>query len=49
MRCALAGLASAQSKLAPLDEAGYAKLVAAHKGKVVLVNFWAYSRGPPSF
>lgn len=24
-----------------LDEAGYAKMVAAQKGKVVLVNFWA--------
>jgi thiol-disulfide isomerase/thioredoxin len=37
---ALAGLACAQ-KLTPLDEAAYAKLVVAHKGKVVLVNFWA--------
>ena len=27
--------------LKPVDEAGYAKLVAASKGKVVLVNFWA--------
>jgi cytochrome c biogenesis protein CcmG, thiol:disulfide interchange protein DsbE len=31
----------AQSKLTPVDEAGYAKLVAAHKGKIVLVDFWA--------
>jgi cytochrome c biogenesis protein CcmG, thiol:disulfide interchange protein DsbE len=29
------------SKLTPVDEAGYTKLVAAHKGKVVLVDFWA--------
>jgi thiol-disulfide isomerase/thioredoxin len=28
-------------KLAPVDDAGYPKLVAAQKGKVVLVNFWA--------
>jgi thiol-disulfide isomerase/thioredoxin len=27
--------------LKPVDEAGYAKLVAASKGKVLLVNFWA--------
>jgi thiol-disulfide isomerase/thioredoxin len=27
--------------LKPVDEAGYKKLVAASKGKVVLVNFWA--------
>ena len=27
--------------LQPVDEAGYPKLVAARKGKVVLVNFWA--------
>jgi thiol-disulfide isomerase/thioredoxin len=32
---------SAQQKLTPVDEAGYAKLVSAHKGKVVLVDFWA--------
>ncbi len=29
------------AELKPVDEAGYAKLVAASKGKVVLVNFWA--------
>ena len=28
-------------KLRPLDEAAYQKLVASHKGKVVLVDFWA--------
>ena len=27
--------------LKPVDEAGYAKLLASAKGKVVLVNFWA--------
>ena len=27
--------------LTPVDEAGYQKAVAAQKGKVVLVNFWA--------
>lgn len=27
--------------LAPLDEAAYSKMVAANKGKVLLVNFWA--------
>ena len=27
--------------LTSLDEAGYAKMLAAHKGKVLLVNFWA--------
>ncbi len=27
--------------LTPVDEDGYRKLVASHKGKVVLVNFWA--------
>ena len=28
-------------KLTPVNDAGYPKLVAAQKGKVVLVNFWA--------
>jgi thiol-disulfide isomerase/thioredoxin len=37
--CSIA-VASAQ-KLPQVDEAGYTKLVAAHKGKVVLVEFWA--------
>jgi thiol-disulfide isomerase/thioredoxin len=27
--------------LLPVDESGYQKLTAAHKGKVVLYNFWA--------
>ena len=27
-------------RLTPVDDAGYPKLVAAQKGKVVLVNFW---------
>ena len=29
------------ASLAPVDEQGYQKMVAAHKGKVVLYNFWA--------
>lgn len=32
---------AAQKPLTPLDEAGYRKAVAAAKGKVVLVDFWA--------
>jgi thiol-disulfide isomerase/thioredoxin len=31
----------AQSRFVPVDEAVYSKLVAAHKGKVLLVDFWA--------
>ncbi|HLH40920.1 MAG TPA: TlpA disulfide reductase family protein [Bryobacteraceae bacterium] len=31
----------AQSKLTPLDQSGFAKMIAAHHGKVVLVDFWA--------
>jgi len=27
--------------LTPVDQAGYQKMLAAHKGKVVLVDFWA--------
>jgi thiol-disulfide isomerase/thioredoxin len=38
---ALAGALAAQPKLAPVDETGYTKLIAANKGKVVLVDFWA--------
>ena len=38
--CALAAALSAQ-KLTPVDEAGYTKLIASHKGHVVLVDFWA--------
>lgn len=37
----VAGLLPAQSKLTPLNETSFAKLVATHKGKVVLVDFWA--------
>ena len=33
--------AQTAAKLTPMDEAGYQKLVAAHKGKTLLVNFWA--------
>ncbi|MBZ5601480.1 MAG: TlpA family protein disulfide reductase [Acidobacteriia bacterium] len=39
--CALAAAAAAQPKLTPVDEAGYTKLIAAHKGRVVLIDFWA--------
>ncbi len=35
-----AGAVSAQ-KLTPVSETSYAKLVATHKGKIVLVDFWA--------
>jgi thiol-disulfide isomerase/thioredoxin len=39
---ALSALAlMAQPKLAPMDEAAFTKVVAGHKGKVVLVDFWA--------
>ncbi len=31
----------AQGKLTPLDEGGFQKLIAANKGRVVLVDFWA--------
>jgi thiol-disulfide isomerase/thioredoxin len=34
-------LLAAPPALAPMDEAGYQKIIAAHKGKVLLVNFWA--------
>jgi len=37
----LAAAAFAQTKLTPVDDAGYAKLIASHKGRVVLVDFWA--------
>ena len=36
-----AGLLPAQSKLTPLNEASFAKMIATHKGKIVLVDFWA--------
>lgn len=38
---ACAGLIVAQSKLTPLDQSAYAKMIATHKGKIVLVDFWA--------
>jgi len=38
--CAAALLAAAP-KLAPVDETSYAKLLADHRGKVVMVDFWA--------
>ncbi len=45
MRCALFFLAClllpAQSKLPALNEASFPKMVATHKGKIVLVDFWA--------
>ena len=37
----LAGLVSAQSKLAPVTETSFPKMLATHKGKIVLVDFWA--------
>jgi thiol-disulfide isomerase/thioredoxin len=39
--CFAAALVPAQSKLTPVNEASLAKLVATHKGKIVLVDFWA--------
>jgi thiol-disulfide isomerase/thioredoxin len=38
---AAVSLWAAAPQLTPVDEASYTKLVAAHKGKVVLVDFWA--------
>ncbi len=32
---------AAQPRLTPLDEAGYWKLLASHKGQILLVDFWA--------
>jgi len=37
----LAAASFAQTKLTPVDDAGFTKLLAAHKGRVVLVDFWA--------
>jgi len=37
----LACLLSAQAKLPPLNEASFPKMLATHKGKIVLVDFWA--------
>jgi thiol-disulfide isomerase/thioredoxin len=36
-----AAAAAPATPLPPLDEAGFQKLLAANKGKVVLVDFWA--------
>ncbi|MGB9605482.1 MAG: TlpA family protein disulfide reductase [Bryobacteraceae bacterium] len=36
-----AGLAVAQPQLTPLDVPGYQKLLAANKGQILLVDFWA--------
>ncbi len=41
LAAALPAAAYQKDKLIPVDEAGYAKLVADQKGKVLLVNFWA--------
>jgi thiol-disulfide isomerase/thioredoxin len=38
---AFAGLVPAVVGLGPLNEATYAKMVASHKGKILLVDFWA--------
>jgi thiol-disulfide isomerase/thioredoxin len=35
------GLLAAQPKLTPLNETSLPKIVATHKGKVLLVDFWA--------
>src|SRR5262249_31709817 len=37
----LIAVLAAQPKLTPIDQAGYAKLIASHKGRVILVEFWA--------
>jgi len=36
-----AAVPRAQARLTPVDEAGYRKLLAAGRGKVLLVDFWA--------
>jgi len=36
-----AGALGAQGKLTPVDQASFPKVIAAHKGKVVLASFWA--------
>ena len=41
MTTALAWLLALGAALAPVNEAGYQKLLASHRGKVVLVDFWA--------
>ena len=37
----LLGLLLAAATLTPVDESGFQKLIAANKGKVLIVNFWA--------
>jgi thiol-disulfide isomerase/thioredoxin len=37
----MAAALAAQGKLTPVDQASFPKVIAAHKGKVVLANFWA--------
>lgn len=39
--CFFTATLGAQQRLDPVDEAAYPKMVAAHKGKVLLVDFWA--------
>ena len=39
--CAGLGCFAQQAKFSPVDEVRYTKLVADHKGKVLLVDFWA--------
>ena len=39
--CAAAATLAAQQKLTPLDEVVYKRVIASHKGKVLLVDFWA--------
>jgi thiol-disulfide isomerase/thioredoxin len=39
--CWAAGIVLAQPVLAPLDQSTYPKVLAGHRGKVVLANFWA--------
>lgn len=38
---ALPALLAAESKLQPVDETSYKKLVASHRGKILMVDFWA--------
>ena len=41
LAAAPAAFAFQNTKLIPVDEAGYSQMVAGQKGKVLLVNFWA--------
>ena len=36
-----AAILSGQTKLTPVDQTSFPKMIAAHRGKVVLVDFWA--------